>query len=144
MKGGEEGRRERGTQNDVSVVRPSSKCLDCTWMSGKTFHTGKREEIKQDLCLASKRFELVIVNLAYIQVHFLSSSIVAKEFCDHLLNNKLPDLSFQVVDVRDVAATHITAMEKSEAAGNQQILNNCTLHITEVAKIIRDELEPQG
>ena len=97
----------------------------------------------------SKRFELVVVNPAYVQGPLVgaSSGEASKEFCDRLLNNKmplLPDLYFPVVDVRDVAAAHIAAMEKRGAAGNRHILNNCTLHITEYAKIIRDEFEPQG
>ena len=97
----------------------------------------------------SKRFELAVVNPAYVQGPLLSASCgeASKEFCDRLLNNKmplLPNLNFPVVDVRDVAAAHIAAMEKSEAAGNRHILNNRTLHITEYGKIIRDEFEPQG
>ena len=97
----------------------------------------------------SKRFELAVVNPAYVQGPLLSASSGegSKEICDRLLNKKmpaLPDLSFPIVDVRDVAATHIAAMEKSEAAGNRHILTNRTIHITEFAKILRDEFQPQG
>ena len=96
-----------------------------------------------------KRFELAVVNPAYVQGPLLSASSGegSKEFCDRLLNKKmpaLPDLSFPIVDVRDVAAAHIAAMEKSEAAGNRHILFNRTAHITEFAKILRDEFQPQG
>ena len=97
----------------------------------------------------SKRFELAVVNPAYVQGPMLSASSgeASKEFCDRLLNKKmpaLPDMSFPIVDVRDVAAAHIAAMENSEAAGNRHILTNRTIHITEFAKIIRDEFQPQG
>ena len=98
---------------------------------------------------AKKRFELAVVNPAYVQGPLLSASSGegSKEFCDRLLNNKmpaLPDISFPVVDVRDVAAAHIAAMEKSEAAGNRHILTNRTLHIREFAKNIQEEFQPQG
>ena len=96
-----------------------------------------------------KRFELAIVHPAYVQGPLLSASSgeVSKEFCERLLNNKmpaLPDLNFPVVDVRDVAAAHIAAMEKSEAVGNRHILSNCILHVTEIAKVINDEFQSQG
>ena len=96
-----------------------------------------------------KRFELAVVNPTYVQGSLLSASSGegSKEFCDRLLTKKmpaLPDLSLPIVDVRDVAAAHIAAMEKSEAAGNRHILTNRTVHITEFAKILRDEFQPQG
>ena len=96
-----------------------------------------------------KRFELAVVNPAYVQGPLFSASSGegSKEICDRLINKKmpaLPDLYFPIVDVRDVAAAHIAAMEKSEAAGNRHILANRTVHITEYAKILRDEFQPQG
>ena len=97
----------------------------------------------------NKRFELAVVNPAYVQGPLLSASSGegSKEFCDRLLTKKmpaLPDLSFPIIDVRDVADAHIAAMEKTDAAGNRHILINRTVHITEFAKIIRDEFQPQG
>ena len=97
----------------------------------------------------TKHFELVVVNPAYVQGPLLSASSGegSKEFCDRLLNKKmpaLPDISFPIIDVRDVAAAQIAAMEKSEAAGNRYVLTNRTVHITEFAKIIREEFQPQG
>jgi nucleoside-diphosphate-sugar epimerase len=96
-----------------------------------------------------KRFELAVVNPAYVQGPLLSASSGegSKEMCDRLLSKKmpaLPDLSFPIIDVRDVAAAHIAAMEKGEAAGNRHVLTNRTIHITEFAKILRDEFQPQG
>lgn len=75
----------------------------------------------------SKRFELTVVNPAYVQGPLLSASSGegSKEVCEQILNNKtpaVPDVNFAVVDVRDVAAAHVAAMEKSEAAGNRYIL----------------------
>ena len=97
----------------------------------------------------NKRFELTVVNPAYVQGPLLSASSGegSKEFCQRLLNGKfpaIPDVSSPIVDVRDVAAAHIAAMEKSEAAGNRYILSNRTLHFKEIAQIIANEFQPQG
>ena len=97
----------------------------------------------------SKRFELAVVNPAYVQGPLLSGSggESSKEACERILGGKmpaLPDTSFVVIDVRDVAAAHVAAMEKSEAAGNRYILANKALHIRELADIIRNEFGPQG
>ena len=96
-----------------------------------------------------KRFELTVVNPAYVQGPLLSASSGegTKDLCQRLLNGKLPaipDVSSPIVDVRDVAAAHIAAMEKSEAAGNRYILSNRTLHFREIAQIVGDEFQPQG
>ena len=97
----------------------------------------------------SKRYELVVVNPAYVQGPLLSanSGEGSKEMCERILGNKmpaLPDISFSVVDVRDVAAAHVAAMEKSEAAGNRYILSNKLVHMRESAQIIGTEFRPQG
>ena len=97
----------------------------------------------------SKRFELAVVNPAYVQGPLLSASSGegSKEVCERILGGKMPaipDTSFVVIDVRDVAAAHIAAMKKSEAAGNRYILANKILHMREFADIIRNEFGPQG
>ena len=97
----------------------------------------------------SKHFELAVVNPAYVQGPLLSASSGdgSKEVCERILGGKvpaIPDTSFTVIDVRDVAAAHIAAMEKSEAAGNRYILANKMLHMREFADIIRNEFGPQG
>ena len=97
----------------------------------------------------SKRFELAVMNPAYVQGPLLSanSGEGSKEFCQRILNGKLPaipDVASPIVDVRDVAAAHIAAMEKSEAAGNRYILTNRTVTFKEMAQIIDTEFRPQG
>jgi len=97
----------------------------------------------------SKQFELAVVNPGYVQGPLLSASSGegSKEFAQRLLNNKmpaLPDVAIAMVDVRDVAAAHIAAMEKSEAAGNRYILSNRTISFKEYAQIVGDEFRPQG
>ena len=56
----------------------------------------------------------------------------------------LPDFSFDVIDVRDVAAAHIAAMENKYANGNRYIFSNRIVRLKEYSQIIRDEFEPQG
>ena len=97
----------------------------------------------------SKRFELVVVNPAYVQGPLLSASSGegSQEFCLRLLNNSLPalpDFSFAVVDVCDVAAAHIAAMENSSANGKRHILSNRSVHLKEFSEIIGNEFRPQG
>ena len=97
----------------------------------------------------SKKFELTVVHPSYIQGPLLSASSgeVSQEFCLQLLNGSmpaLPDFSFDVIDVRDVAAAHIAAMENKYASGNRYILSNRIVHLKEYSHIIRGEFEPQG
>ena len=97
----------------------------------------------------SKRFELAVVNPGYVQGPLLSanSGEGSKEFAQRLLNGKMPalaDVTIAMVDVRDVAAAHIAAMEKSEAAGNRYILSCRTVNFKEYAQIIDNEFRPQG
>ena len=68
----------------------------------------------------SQQFEFTVVNPSYIQGPLLSASSgeVSQEFCLRLLNGSLPavpDLSYDFIDVRDVAAAHIAAMENGDA-----------------------------
>ena len=97
----------------------------------------------------AKRFELVVMCPAYIQGPLFSAASGggAAFICSQLLGNKMPgvlDMNFSIVDVRDVAAAHLAAMEKPEAAGNRYILNSETLSMREMAQIISEEFHPQG
>ena len=97
----------------------------------------------------SQQFEFTVVNPSYIQGPLLSASSgeVSQEFCLRLLNGSLPavpDLSYDFIDVRDVAAAHIAAMENGDANGHRYILSNRIVHLKELSQIIRDEFEPQG
>ena len=97
----------------------------------------------------SKRFEFTVVNSSYVQGSLLSTSSgeVSQEFCLRLLNGSLPalpDFSFDIIDVCDVAAAHIAAMENSDASGKRYILSNQIVHLKELLQIIRDEFESQG
>ena len=47
----------------------------------------------------------------------------------------LPRLNFNVIDVRDCALAHITAMTLPEAAGNRHILAHCQAWLTDMAQV---------
>ena len=94
-----------------------------------------------------KRFELVVLNPGYIQGPLLSraSGEGTVLVCSDLLNNKMfPNICFGVIDVRDVAAAHIAAMEKPEAVGNRYILVCETLIMKDLAQMVSQEFKPQG
>ena len=97
----------------------------------------------------AKRFELVVVNPSYVQGPLFSAASGGGTalICSQLLGNKMPgvlDFTLSIVDVRDVAAAHLAAMEKPEAAGNRYILSSETLSMQEMAQIISEEFHPQG
>ena len=94
-----------------------------------------------------KQFELVVLNPGYIQGPLLSraSGEGTALMCSQVLNNKmLPNISFGVIDVRDVAAAHIAAMEKPEAAGNRYILVSEIAAAKDFVQVISQEFTPQG
>ena len=98
----------------------------------------------------SQRFELAVVNPAIVIGPLLtaaSKDSTSTASILKLLNNELPaliDIVYNLVDVRDVAAAHIAAMEKPEAVGNRHILVASNLSMKEMADIIANEFRTQG
>ena len=96
-----------------------------------------------------KRFELVAVNPGYVQGPMFSAASGAGSafICSSLLDQKMPgvlNIAFNVVDVRDVAAAQLAAMEKPEAAGNRYLLTSKIMTMQEVAQTLSEEFRPQG
>ena len=94
-----------------------------------------------------KRFELVVLNPGYIQGPLLSraSGEGTAFMCSQVLNNKmLANLNFGVIDVRDVAAAHIAAIEKPEAAGNRYLVVSESAAAKDIVQVISQEFTPQG
>ena len=52
----------------------------------------------------------------------------------------VPEIGFSWVDVRDVSAAHIAAMEKPEAGGQRFIASGPFLWLLEVSKILKEKL----
>ena len=96
-----------------------------------------------------KRFELAVINPSYVQGPLLSkasgeaSAAVVKNLLTAAFPG-VPELNFALVDVRDVAAAHIAAMETPEAAGHRHILVAGNMWMREMAVILKEEFEGQG
>ncbi|XP_003391472.3 PREDICTED: uncharacterized protein LOC100636225, partial [Amphimedon queenslandica] len=95
-----------------------------------------------------KKFELSVINpgaaMGPVLTNVCSSTAI---LIDQLLSGKMPvlaEVSFPMIDVRDVAAAHIRAMELDGAAGQRYVVSGEPLWMTEIADIIRAEFEPQG
>ncbi len=96
------------------------------------------------------KFELAVVNPVVVIGPFVTSTAInaiSLQSIALLLNQGYPfllDISFSFVDVRDVAAAHIAAMEKPEAAGNRHILSAETYWFKQIAEVLSAEFGPQG
>jgi len=55
-----------------------------------------------------------------------------------------PRLGFTIVDVRDVATAHLLAMTQPNAAGKRYICSDQFSWITDIAKVLKPHLAPQG
>ena len=96
-----------------------------------------------------KKFELVVVNPAVVIGPPVgpSKGSSSVEVVKLILTNEmsaLPRVHFPLVDVRDVAAAHIAAMNKPNAAGNRYILYTASMWAKEIADVISKEFSPQG
>lgn len=96
------------------------------------------------------KFELSVVNPALVIGPLLTESgktSTSMLTVLKLLNSEVPalvDVNFNFVDVRDVAAGHIAAMETKEAVDNRHILVSSVLSMKEMSEIISNEFRPQG
>ena len=95
-----------------------------------------------------KKFELAVVNPSAVVGPFLTySKSGSVNMIRSFLNKEVPavaDVTFGVVDVRDVAAAHIAAMEKPEAPGNRHIVSEREMSLKEIADVVSKEFTPQG
>ena len=95
-----------------------------------------------------ERFELVTINPSYVMGPVLCGSFTTSmESIKRLLNHEMPmvpRINFAIVDVRDVAASHLAAMTVPEASGNRHIVHGQNIWISELAKILENEFKPQG
>ena len=95
-----------------------------------------------------KKFELCVINPALVFGPLLSDSYsTSVEIAKRMLGKEmplLPRLSFSVVDVRDVAAAHVSAMKVPEAAGQRHIVSGPCMWLKDMAKMIEAEFKPLG
>ena len=103
------------------------------------------------LDVSANKFELAVCNPSVVIGPLVSStgrnssSLTAVK---NILNGSwypfILDLSLPVIDVRDVAAAHIAAMETPKAAGNRYIVNAQSLWLKDIADVLLAEFGPQG
>ncbi|PVD18544.1 hypothetical protein C0Q70_21094 [Pomacea canaliculata] len=95
-----------------------------------------------------KKFELVVINPAFVQGPVLhGSSCTSIVPIKRMLERQmpmLPALNFNIVDVRDVALAHVRAMTLPEAAGNRFICSNVNLWFSQMALLLDAVFRPQG
>ena len=95
-----------------------------------------------------KKFEFSVINLGAALGPLLTNVCSSSaQIVEQLLSGKMPvlvDMSFPTVDIRDVAAAHIRAMEVPEASGQRYLVAGKVMWMREIADVIRAEFEPQG
>lgn len=95
-----------------------------------------------------EKFELCCINPGLILGPVLhGSNCTSIEIHRRLLNREmpmLPKLSLGIVDVRDVAAAHITAMTSPKAPGNRYVTISVCFWWDDMAKMLDDEFRPLG
>ena len=101
------------------------------------------KELEED-----RQFELVTLCPGTVMGPLLiASGDTSATLCCDILTGKTsayPDTSTTFIDVRDVAAAHIAALEKPEAAGNRYLLvHNRTVPFKYIGQVLADEFNPQ-
>ena len=96
-----------------------------------------------------KKFDLSVINPGFVQGPALTkASGTSVGMVLSMLAGKFPgapDVAFGVVDVRDVAQAHITAMEKPECNGNRYLLvSESNVNLQQVLQWMAAEFNPQG
>lgn len=92
------------------------------------------------------RFELAVVNPGLVWGPVICAGSTSISTARSMLEGKMPmpHIQLAMVDVRDVAAAHISAMKTPDAAGKRHILCSESMWFKEVAEIIQEEFKPQG
>lgn len=96
----------------------------------------------------ANKFDLAIINPTYVMGPVLCGSVTTSmEVIKRMLEKAmplLPRLNFDIVDVRDVAASHLAAMTVPEAGTNRHIISGHCAWMYELAAILDDEFKAQG
>jgi dihydroflavonol-4-reductase len=92
--------------------------------------------------------QLVVINPGLVLGPLLSrdwgtSGELVKRIIDHDIP-AIPDISLAMVDVRDVASAHVSALTTPEAAGQRLICAEANHSMMEVAVILKEHLGPLG
>ena len=92
--------------------------------------------------------QLVVINPGLVLGPVLSADWgTSGELVKHIIDHDIPaipDISLAMVDVRDVASAHVTALTTPEAAGQRFICAEANHSMMEVAVILQRHLGPLG
>ena len=95
-----------------------------------------------------RRFELAVINPGFVAGPVLGADVgTSGEVVRRMLSRELPacpQIGFAVVDVRDVAAAHVLAMETTAAAGKRYICAGEHVWMQDMARMLDSEFRPLG
>jgi len=125
---------------DVGTVKQA-------YLKSKTLAEKAAWDFVRDLPNGEK-FELSVINPAFVMGPPLCGGwATSMELTKRLLERQMPavpQINFSIIDVRDVAAAHIAAMTKAEAAGNRHIVAAHNLWMKEIAMMYKEEFLQLG
>lgn len=144
ISGGFEGGEKAFTEEDWTNV----ETCKMAYIKSKTLAEKAAWDFLKELP-EEEKFELVTINPTYVMGPVLcgafttSMEVVKRLMCREM--PMVPKINFAIVDVRDVAASHIAAMTIPEANGKRHITDSGrNLWFSELAGILDKEFRPQG
>ena len=106
------------------------------------------EKAAWDFIKENGKMEMATINPTYVLGPIICGGYASiMVILKRLLNAQapiLPNLSFAICDVRDVAAAHVKAMTVPEAAGHRHIVDNGSLWYYQIANVVDEEFRRQG
>ena len=96
----------------------------------------------------AEKFELCVINPVFIVGPVVCSGFATSMLLPKRLMKRtmplVPALNLPLVDVRDVAASHIAALAAEGAAGNRHIVHGDNMWVREIATVLAAEFDSQG
>ena len=97
---------------------------------------------------AGSKFELAVINPSLVLGPVCSKNVSSSIYIIARLlkgsDPSMPRKNFPVSDVREVAAAHLAAMLRPEAAGHRHIISGPNLWMSDMGKILDAEFRPMG
>ncbi|KAI0238760.1 putative oxidoreductase [Lamellibrachia satsuma] len=118
------------------------------YAKSKTIAEQKAWEFLESL-RSDQQFELAVINPSFVLGPVLSgelfsaSKLVPKWFLEKRIP-MIPHVNLPVVDVRDVAAAHISAMTAPDAYNHRHILHATNIWCEDIGKILSGEFSKHG
>ena len=94
------------------------------------------------------KLELAVINPSLVLGPVCSKNVSSSIYIIARLlkgsDPSMPRKNFAICDVREVAAAHLAAMLRPEAAGHRHIISGPCLWFSDIAKILDSEFKPMG